>query len=348
MLRRSICRSEDCTKTVYCGKTKSAPVLGLLFLVVVQILAKVFIQCMFEATVYCCRTILRRAVHHRLQYVAVRFVRARYNLVRTERRNSPEISSIANYSGDMFEDCDNDTSSSTAQFVKHIFNDTELQRFIVDFRRCFIAGSIAGGVLRSKASLECAELISTALQVFFTCTHEEAFNASARFFFACIQYVHRTAIGTVDVLPLAASLTWAISEYSLTGGTELLRELTIAVDLVLQKSIHVRDNYLQHFNAKRSEDLRNYQNRHECGNGDIPPPLEGWIAEANRTGKNFRVNRRFDNELILEEVQEKLIPKHAINTTRALIITPLEFLRFNVLAPAQNYSGYRLWRSSKE
>lgn len=55
--------------------------------------------------------------------------------------------------------------------VKHNIPDVEVQRTIVDFGRYFCSGSLAGGSLRRSNSTVPCRNMSSALEIFASCTH---------------------------------------------------------------------------------------------------------------------------------------------------------------------------------
>lgn len=109
--------------------------------------------------------------------------------------------------------------------------DKEIYRAIIDFGRCCISGSIAGGSFRRESSVTaCSRIISAAGQ-FIRCTHtDNPFTACND----CSLLLINTSMNCEQELSSASRLIRAIGESSLTGSSSNLLELTNTMERVLR------------------------------------------------------------------------------------------------------------------
>ncbi len=172
--------------------------------------------------------------------------------------------------------------------VVHKIADLYLRRAMLEFARCFISGSIPGGVLKNNTSAIESRNFCRYRRSFLDCTHES--NAKACIGFARVNYEMSRTVG--DAIPCASRIRKALSNTSIYGmmDSSTIRNVAFNVAEAVHCAQFVRLNYLQRFYAEMNNEVKAYKETHEHGDDFSVIVDENWLKEAAKTGQIFPVN----------------------------------------------------------
>ena len=173
--------------------------------------------------------------------------------------------------------------------LTHKIHDLEIRRSLIEFGRCFLSGSIPGGVLRMTSSGSEARKLSDAFVTFASCSHDNGGLVCA----SCAQELYNKARNTGDLIPVACQLGKAVANAILYHSFDAnkVRILAHEVANILSHAERVRDEYFWKFSSSAGEDIASYTLTHRSGdalNIEILPG--GWMGESSRTGQLFPGN----------------------------------------------------------
>ena len=166
--------------------------------------------------------------------------------------------------------------------VTFILRDIDVRRTLVEFGRCFLSGSIAGGSLRKTQSINVAADLSKEFTSFAECVHEVG-NVCQD----CRTKLLSAGYSSEELLPAGGRLAVAISTAGSGNESLILRCLARFVSLVLLKCIEIRKRYYNLFEQNQTEGARIYNETHRFGIGLPESEHLSWLKEAQTTGEFF-------------------------------------------------------------
>lgn len=122
--------------------------------------------------------------------------------------------------------------------VRFKYPDVDIRRTLVDFCRCFPAGSIAEGTLRDGRSVNCVERLVFCLHSFAQCSHQTV-NCVGPVCETCAASLLSLRKTTEAIVPSASRLARALAEFCVNRSRRNIRRLADTTADVLQKSLYV-------------------------------------------------------------------------------------------------------------
>lgn len=179
------------------------------------------------------------------------------------------------------------TRISNALRMRSKMDDINVRRTCIDFGRCFIVGSIAGGSLRRNSAVAKVKELCTVLNIFSSCKHVQAPWMQDHVCEICSMNFLEMSASHDEYIPSAARLSRAIAKASILGSSSNLRRLALSCSSVLKKSINARSEFFQLFNDNACPAVHGYNFHHQFGAGMTDVSLLNWLKEASRTGELF-------------------------------------------------------------
>ena len=167
----------------------------------------------------------------------------------------------------------------------HNFQDLDIRRAWIEFGRCFMTGSIPGGVLRMSRSVHEARKLSDALVKFSSCAHDNDGFVCHN----CANELYKRARLTRDWVPILARMGKAIASVSIYRSIDgaKLKTLATTVAIIVMEAEKVHDKYMWSFQSSMNPAISSYADVHKDGLGLHMPAEEDWMDEACVTGQFF-------------------------------------------------------------
>lgn len=166
--------------------------------------------------------------------------------------------------------------------ISFIIRDIDVRRTIIDFGRCFLSGSVAGGALRDTKSLAAATYLAAEFIRFSSCVHE-----NDKVCLACREKLLTAGYSYEELIPAGGRLAVAISTAGSGSEFAALKCLARVTGLLIQRCMLIRERYHSLFFQNQSEAVRTYSHNHRLGNGLPGTQCLDWLSEAQRTGEFF-------------------------------------------------------------
>ncbi len=125
-------------------------------------------------------------------------------------------------------------------YSRHKFKNVELQRKIVDFGRCFLAGSISRGSMRKSTSIQKLEALCWILYQFSKCTHLNSSYVHCTACLSCSKDLSNIAVRAGEEVNSVSQLCLYIAEAVLLGSREPLKNLAAEIAAVLAQTVKTR------------------------------------------------------------------------------------------------------------
>jgi len=153
--------------------------------------------------------------------------------------------------------------------VRNKFSNADVRRTLIEFGRCFVVGSIPGGLLRNSLSVDVSNMLSSALRRFFSCNHMEITTTAidAAICQACCRSLFQAGRRAEETISPAARLACALADAAIyTQGNELRYLASVTAD-VIDRAIETRANYVNEFQENQGDDVRFYNGPIEMAQG---------------------------------------------------------------------------------
>jgi len=169
------------------------------------------------------------------------------------------------------------------------FLDVDVRRSLIEFGRCFLVGSIPGGVLRNTISVNISANLSSAMRDFFSCNHiqMDGVDINVPVCESCSQALFHSGRRAEEIVSSAARFACAVAQASTYSNRYELRYLSSVAADIIDSAIATRAKYNDEFEINQGEDVRFYNATHRNGTGLNEPTNEDWLVEAQRTGEFF-------------------------------------------------------------
>jgi len=135
-------------------------------------------------------------------------------------------------------DDDMDIAAKRMRF-RHKFGDVDIRRTLIEFGRCFLVGSIAGGALRNTLSVSLASILSSELRRFFSCAHVNVapeYNDSP-VCETCSKNLYKAGQRTEETIASAARFACAIAEAGFYSQGNIHRYLASVTADIIDRAI---------------------------------------------------------------------------------------------------------------
>lgn len=201
--------------------------------------------------------------------------------IQKDKAHYPRVHAVVKFVQLCFARVIRDDDESELVRLRFRMSPKSLRLAACDVGRCFCSGSIAGGVLRSQASVGAAYSMKQTLRHFGTCSHSENVCDT------CADALLRASIEYRDDLPQIARICRSLCDSKWTGNYLDIREAALVVSNLLGSSISQREKFFQCFALERSFQSEAYEKDHKFGNGLHYVPHLSMYEEALRTGEIF-------------------------------------------------------------
>lgn len=171
----------------------------------------------------------------------------------------------------------------------HLIKDQNIRRAIIEFGRCFISGSVCGGVLRRASSLIGGYRFLDAIRNIIQCSHAAP---NTNVCTSCLSQLTYVARSHQDEIPSLSRLLFAlINAHDFQDIDDLLlRSLMSSVSSILARCFAVRMEFSSIFHRKRSDASAEYTTLYKQPTSELIIPKDDWLDEASYTGELFPGN----------------------------------------------------------
>ena len=171
----------------------------------------------------------------------------------------------------------------------HLIGDQSVRRSITEFGRCFVSGSISGGVLRRASCTRSGNSLVYASKNASCCSKTTRENEVCT---TCLSQLKSAARESDVEIPSLSRLIYSLINAYNFGDIDgvLFRGISSTISWILDHSFSIREKFSSSFHAKRSDSAGEYTEQFMNPAAMFAQPKEDWIDEALDTGELFPGN----------------------------------------------------------
>ena len=166
--------------------------------------------------------------------------------------------------------------------IRHVFMNQDIRRDVIEFGRCFVSGSICGGVTRWMVSVAHGNSLVYALTNFGFCSYKNVLNMSCE---ACCHQLGQAANSCRDITPFASCIVLSLLHAFVHHDTNVIqfREISVTISSVIQCAITSHQTFF-HVRFKQSNESSEHSTSFRDPCGTLVLQRDDWLDEASKTG----------------------------------------------------------------